>query len=375
MRSLAVAKRIILEMSRDKRTLALLFVAPLVIFSLMYFLFQTTGDQSAHLLVRTVDTEVVDAVSNKHVKIKKISSSNESSPEKLIRKYDSTGMIEQDGDKITVTLANSDQGQTGVLMQSMQKAQVSLKMKGLATTAKSLQAALVKANPQFAAQAAAGTKKQIEYSFKNKYLYGDEDSTYFQTLMPVLLGFIVFFLVFLISGTGLLKERTSGTLARILATPIKRSEIVFGYVLGYGFFAVLQTVWVVLMIMFLFKIEILGNLAVVILINLCVAAVALTLGLLISSFAKSEFQMMQFIPLIIVPQVFFAGIIPVTLMPDWVQYIAKIMPLYYGANSLTNVIQKGQTILDIAPNLLILILLAAAFLILNIFSMRKYRQV
>lgn len=193
--------------------------------------------------------------------------------------------------------------------------------------------------------------------------------------MPVLLGFIVFFLVFLISGTGLLKERTSGTLARILATPIKRSEIVFGYVLGYGFFAVLQTVWVVLMIMFLFKIEILGNLAVVILINLCVAAVALTLGLLISSFAKSEFQMMQFIPLIIVPQVFFAGIIPVTLMPDWVQYIAKIMPLYYGANSLTNVIQKGQTILDIAPNLLILILLAAAFLILNIFSMRKYRQV
>ena len=67
---------------------------------------------------------------------------------------------------------------------------------------------------------------------KESYEYGNEDTNFFAKMIPILLGFVVFFFVFLISGMALLKERTSGTLDRLLATPVKRSEIVYGYMLS-----------------------------------------------------------------------------------------------------------------------------------------------
>ena len=72
----------------------------------------------------------------------------------------------------------------------------------------------------------------------------------------------------------------------------------------------------------------------VILINLLLALVALSLGTLLSSFAASEFQMVQFIPIAVIPQVFFAGIFPLEGMADWLQSIGKIMPMYYAADAL-----------------------------------------
>ena len=69
--------------------------------------------------------------------------------------------------------------------------------------------------------------------------------TFLMYLSPILVGFFVFFFVFLISGIALLRERTTGTLDRLLATPIKRHQIVFGYLIGYGLFAIVQTIIVV----------------------------------------------------------------------------------------------------------------------------------
>ena len=80
------------------------------------------------------------------------------------------------------------------------------------------------------------------------YFYGDKDATYFDTINPILIGFFVFFFTFLISGIGLLKERTSGTLERLLSSPIKRSHIIYGYIMGYGIFSVIQTFVVVILL-------------------------------------------------------------------------------------------------------------------------------
>nr|WP_243686261.1 ABC transporter permease [Lentilactobacillus rapi] len=206
-------------------------------------------------------------------------------------------------------------------------------------------------------------------------MYGSSNSTYFNTLLPILIGFVVFFFVFLISGIALLRERTTGTLNRLLATPIKRGEVIMGYLSGYGIFALIQTLLVVLFTIYVFNIQILGNIWNIFLINILLAVVALTLGLLISTFASSEFQMVQFIPIVVIPQIFFSGIIPVNQMADWLQPVAKIMPLYYGAQSMSDVIQKGATIGDIAPSLGILLIFVVVFLVLNMLSMRHYRQV
>ncbi len=123
-------------------------------------------------------------------------------------------------------------------------------------------------------------------------------------MIPILMGFMVFFFVFLISGMALLKERTTGTLDRLLATPVKRSDIVFGYMISYGILAVIQTIVIVVSTIWLLDIEVVGNIINVIIINFLLALVALAFGILLSTLAKSEFQMMQFIPLVVMPQLF-----------------------------------------------------------------------
>lgn len=99
------------------------------------------------------------------------------------------------------------------------------------------------------------------------------------------------------------------------------------------------------------------------------------MGIFVSTFASSEFQMVQFIPLIVIPQVFFSGLIPLDTMADWVRYLSYIFPLSYAGNTLTAVMIKGQGWENIWPNLAILVLFIAGFTLLNITGLKKYRKV
>ena len=192
---------------------------------------------------------------------------------------------------------------------------------------------------------------------------------------PILIGFFVFFFTFLISGIGLLKERTSGTLERLLASPIKRSEIIFGYVFGYGSFSVIQTIVVVLYAIYILHIDLVGSIWFVLLTAILTALVAVTFGILLSTFASSEFQMIQFIPLVIVPQVLFAGIIPIESMNKGLQYFSHIMPLFYTGQTMQNIMIKGYGFNDIYIYLIVLFAFFIFLLILNIIGMKRYRKV
>ena len=210
---------------------------------------------------------------------------------------------------------------------------------------------------------------------KESYQYGDEHTSFFTSMIPVLIGFVVFFFVFLISGMALLKERTSGTLERLLATPVKRSEIVYGYMLSYGLIAILQTAVVVLAAIWLLDVEVVGNLFNVIIVNVVLALVALAFGILLSTLAKSEFQMMQFIPLVIMPQLFFSGIIPLSSMGDWAQTVGKFLPLTYSGDAMSQIILYGRSIGDVLPNIGVLLIFLVILTILNIVGLRRYRKV
>jgi len=209
----------------------------------------------------------------------------------------------------------------------------------------------------------------------NHYVYGDKDTGYFAKMLPILMGFFVFFFVFLISGMALLKERTSGTLDRLLATPVKRSSIVFGYMLSYGVLAVLQTILIVLVTVWMLGIEVVGNMISVIVINLILALVALAFGILLSTFANSEFQMMQFIPLVIVPQVFFSGIIPLDSMAAWVKDISYIIPIKYAGDAVTDIIMRGTSIWHLGFDIGILLIFLVVLTVLNIVGLKRYRKV
>ncbi|MCY9806190.1 ABC transporter permease [Lentilactobacillus senioris] len=390
---LAVFKRIFKEMIRDKRTLAMMFIAPLLMLGLMYFLFQSGSDSTADLAVHNVPNEVVKAIDNKQVKIHRVNV-NQSAKE-VIRQNHYAGYLTTNGDQLVMTYENADQTQAGILKQSIQGGAAKLKIKQLANVTKQQAAALKQAQkqlqtlsaqlPQTNANQSTNSSQTKEssttikapnnYTIKAHYLYANGDASFFVTMLPIFVGFVVFFFVFMISGISLLGERNSGTLSRLLATPIKRSDIIYGYLGGYGLFAILQTIIVVLFCVWALQVQILGSLWLVMALCILIALVALAMGLFISSFAASEFQMMQFIPLLVIPQVFFSGIVPVSSMDNWLQVIAHFMPLYYGASALTDVIQRQATLIDIWEPVTVLIGILIFFVIVNIFSMRKYRKV
>ena len=196
----------------------------------------------------------------------------------------------------------------------------------------------------------------------------------FDNLAPLLVSFFVFFFVFLISGISLVNERSSGTLMRMLVTPVRRTEIVAGYTLAYGFLALLQTSLIVLWTRYVLQMQILGNFIFVLLINLLIALIALLIGLLLSALAKTEFQFIQFVPIAVVPQFLFSGIINVDTMAEPLRWIAHLMPLYYGVYALQKVVKQGMGLSQIGNNLLILGGLALVFYVANVVALKGLRK-
>ncbi|HBF74465.1 MAG TPA: antibiotic ABC transporter permease, partial [Lactobacillus sp.] len=209
----------------------------------------------------------------------------------------------------------------------------------------------------------------------NHYVYGDSSTGFFDKMLPVLMGFFVFFFVFLISGMALLKERTSGTLSRLLATPVRRSEIVFGYMASYGILAIFQTILIVMATIWLLGVEVVGSVISIIVINLILALVALAFGILLSTFANSEFQMMQFIPILIIPQVFFSGIIPMDSMASWIQDISYIIPIKYSGDAVTGIMMQGKSLFSFGLDIGVLLIFLVVLTFLNVRGLKRYRKV
>ncbi len=366
MRIIALVKRISLQMLRDKRTLGLLFVAPLLILTLMQFLFNG-NTANPKLGVINIDKDLTSELEKVNIDIIKYDGT---SKDVIVRdKLD--GLLEMKNDKLQLTLENSQPTVSRELESKVNQVVISQNIQ------RQFVALQVKMN-QFGNRNTTQNNVQkgnTQDSVNVTYVYGNKDTNYFDILNPVLIGFFVFFFVFLISGIGLLRERTTGTLEKLLSTPIHRAEIVLGYLIGYGAFAIIQTIIVVLFSINILSVILVGSIWNVIIINLIVALVALSLGTLLSTFASSEFQMMQFIPIIVIPQIFFAEIFPTENMAIWLQYLAKIMPIYYAADALKSVMYKGFDLSQVNGDIFALVIFAVIFIILNVFALKKYRKI
>ena len=360
MRTLAIAKKVIKELLRDKRTLAMMFVAPVFIMWLMNLMFSASTAVNIKLATQDLPTSLVTKMDDvDHVSVQIYNDFDQAKKDLADEKVDA--VISYKNGEYQVDYANTDASKTSLTRQVLRTSIASEGSNQLMTRVK-------QALPQLNLEAKAP-------EIKESYQYGDENTSFFTSMIPVLIGFVVFFFVFLISGMALLKERTSGTLERLLATPVKRSEIVYGYMLSYGLIAILQTAVVVLAAIWLLDVEVVGNLFNVIIVNVVLALVALAFGILLSTLAKSEFQMMQFIPLVIMPQLFFSGIIPLSSMGDWAQTVGKFLPLTYSGDAMSQIILYGRGLGDILPNIGVLLLFLVALTVLNIVGLRRYRKV
>lgn len=362
MRIKAIFKRILLQRLRDKRSLALLFFAPLGIISLLYFLLQVPSDIKYRVGLQE-NQPVLAQVLKQNEKLKVIEIGETLNTRETVNTHNLDALIQLVGDEIEVTYANRDTSKTQALTQMI--GQIAQKIPA------SMRENQAKSSAEKVPQASLGT---LALNIKSHYLYGDSSLSMFDNLAPLLVSFFVFFFVFLISGISLVNERSSGTLMRMLVTPVRRTEIVAGYTLAYGFLALLQTSLIVLWTRYVLQMQILGNFILVLLINLLIALIALLIGLLLSALAKTEFQFIQFVPIAVVPQFLFSGIINVDTMAAPLRWIAHLVPLYYGVDALQKVVKQGEDFSQIGNNLFILGMLALVFYVANVVALKGLRK-
>ena len=351
MKLLAMIQRVIIELLKDKRTLALMFLAPLLVLTLMYFIFNSDEDTTLTIGVdHSVSTQITEGIKSDDVKFKDFPSNQHIKSK--IEHHHLDAFIYQNNQTIHVTYTNEDPSKSASIKQLLHQSIQKDKMNDIKKVMVSL--------PQ-----SAKNKDAKDIQLENTYLYGDEHSNYFDKMFPILMSFFVFLFVFLISGIALLRERTTGTLERVLATPIKRSDIV----------AIIQTLIIVFFSIYLLNINLAGSLTYVILINILLAIAALVMGIFISTFANSEFQMVQFIPIVAIPQVFFSGIFPLENMSPWLSNIGYLFPLRYAGHALTNIMIKGQGWSNIWFDVLILFVFIIIFTTMNMIGLKRYRKV
>ncbi|MGO8687760.1 MAG: ABC transporter permease [Candidatus Dormibacteria bacterium] len=332
-RSAAIARRILQQFRHDRRTLVLLFVAPLLILGLFYFLIRG-GSGVPAVDVVNLDRGPAGAVLVSHL---------QGSPQIELA---TTGLAE----------ARSDLASNRVAAYIVLPAGLSARASGggvvdpevhLEGTQPGLTQPVLAALDQSEAGLLGSLGSQGGVHLPTirpsvTYLHGGADLDTLDYFGGAFVGLVVFFLVFVVTIIAFLRERSQGTLERLMASPLRRADIVAGYMGGFTVVAAIQAVEVALFTLYALHVHNQGSVALVVLMTLLLALVAVNLGIFLSMFATTEFQAVQFIPLAIVPQVLLSGIVfPVSTEPGWLQGVSNLLPLTYGVDGLRDVMLEG----------------------------------
>ena len=191
-------------------------------------------------------------------------------------------------------------------------------------------------------------------------------------IAPGLIGVFVLFFTFLLTGVSFLRERAQGTLERLLTTPVGRADILAGYLLGFLLFAGIQSVVILFYTIFALRVDYEGSLWQIFVLLFVITIVGVNLGIFISTFARNEFQVVQFIPIILLPQIFLSGaVLPSEMLPGYFQAAGKVMPLTYAVDGLKAIMLEGATLGGIGKELGVLAGSAVAILALAALTVRR----
>jgi len=338
MKTITIMNRIIRQTVNDKRSLALILVAPLFIFTLIFLLL---GDSNykATIAQYNMPTQLVEKIEQEDITVENMDLEE---GKEAVKEKDIDALLYIDGKDIVLYFESSDAVKTGLITKALQNALQEISPIG---------------------------------GVKTEFLYGDKDSSMFNSLGYVFLGVISFFLIFIIAGISFVRERTAQTMERLMITPVKRWQVVLGYTLGFGVFATLQSIILLAYVKGALNLTVNGSVIEAGLIMILLSMSAVCIGAFCSIYANNEFQMMQFLPLIIIPQIFFSGLISLDTLPYHLGYLSKIMPVYYACDALNAILIKGLRLGDVLPQIAALFAFIAIFFALNIVALKKYRRI
>lgn len=377
-RVLAVARRIAQGFRRDERTLGLVFVVPIVITLLLGWVIRDSEAGEVRIAVVAAEgSPLADAL--------RVAADGADLPFDI--SIDEVGTADAARDRIRDGTA-----EIAVIPSDLRGGPITVVTEGTdpsgdAARLGALRALMVRAIAMLIPPELNVAVPELMH--ETVYLTRDADSL--DVLAPVFLGYFAYFFVFILTGISFLRERIGGTLERLLATPVTRGEIVLGYSLGFGIFAILQ---VLLLIGFtLLAIEVpaigpvpaftiglgvtsVGSPVLLFLLAVLLALGAVNLGIFLSTFARTELQVIQFIPVVIVPQGLLGGIFwPIDRLPDILQPVAGVLPVTYAVDGLRAVMLRGADLSSSSVQLDLAVLAAIALLFVALASQTIKREV
>ena len=166
----------------------------------------------------------------------------------------------------------------------------------------------------------------------------------FDTLGPPLLALIPFVVMFLVTSVTTLRERSSGTLERLLAMPTGKGDFLGGYAVAFGLVAAVQSVLAVALSHWVLGLEVAGPVSMLVVVAVVDAVLGTALGLLVSAFARTEFQAVQFMPALVIPQLLLCGLfVPREAMPRLLEVVSDALPLSYAVDAMASVSRTAGT--------------------------------
>ena len=381
-RMAALASRIIRQVFRDRRTLVLIFIVPLVIMTLLYLVLTNTN--SVHTLAIVppsgtgsdrINSLITNLLPGKD-KLKVIYINADQVNDTLSRGNADAAIVfppnftqevlSGQNPSVQIVLEGSDPNVAIVMRDQTEAFTHEL---GVALSA--LKAQQTQAGQGQAIPAVLGGP--LPFTVSNpQYLHGGPQYTFNDSIAPVFIGIFSFFFVFILTSIAFLRERSQGTIERVMASPMTRTELVIGYISGFLLFALVQSLMILMFVIFALRVHYSGNLSLVFLITVLLTIGSINLGIFLSAFAQNEFQIVQFIPLVFGVQIFLSGVFwPIDQLPVLLRPISFILPLTYANEALRAVMLKGADLRGIAWDLTALLIFMVLMIILSALTMRR----
>ncbi|MBM6405580.1 ABC transporter permease [Phycicoccus sp. CSK15P-2] len=204
------------------------------------------------------------------------------------------------------------------------------------------------------------------------WVYSDAPGDVFDRIGPALLGVFPLVVMFIVTSIATLRERTTGTLERLLTTPLGKGDLMLGYALAFGVMALLQAVIASSFAIWVCGLDIAGPVWLLVVIAVVDAVLGTALGLLASGFARTEFQAVQFMPAFILPQFLLCGLLmPRDRMPGVLETVSDVLPLSYAVDAMKDVTATADPLGDVLPSLGVMLLWVAAALVLGSLTLRR----
>jgi ABC-2 type transport system permease protein len=203
------------------------------------------------------------------------------------------------------------------------------------------------------------------------WMFKESPTPVFDRLGPGLLAMFPFIIMFLVTSVTTLRERSSGTLERLLSMPMGKLDFLLGYAVAFGLVAAVQSALAVTLSVGLLGLEIVGPIWLLIVVAIADAVLGTALGLFVSAFAQSEFQAVQFMPAIVIPQILLCGLfVARSDLPPVLEAISNVLPLSYAVDAMTQLVLTEDTG-EVWRNLAIVVGFSIAVLGLGAATLRR----